>query len=500
MPITQKPMGYVQKFPANAKRYVPLARVSFHTDTACYQAKGEFVGLDGMLDPTNQVLTITTQKNLSSPAGAFTLTLTGNDWQQKLKSNDLVVISMGYKGEKTVPTVMVGLIDTVRSFRRVSDNGATVTTTVQGRDFGKILIKSMLKFYPELGQANPEAQKSGQKFFLTDEGWMTMMSFFTNDNIVKGTPATILDNIMRFILPKLNDVTWTTWDEGKKVPTPKKVKVGNVLRYNFGKVDIFLPMILTADQFEGSIWNLMDRTSIKPFTELFVDTRSGDEAWSDGSTPRVVNEEIEQASSPDKASLPDDQGKYPSPRSGFGDDNSAVMVAMRNTPFDSDLWTKLYQHDLPAEDVIDEDLSFSDNEHYNLFWAGTTITPFGSNFNLKKVSPPLYNQDMVTRYGLSPLEVQVEGLAIDASDPSHQTLLTEVSSTYSKKLKDWYEFNHEMLTGSMTVRGKGNYRVGQRLLRKGIQREFYIEGVNQVFNVFTNWETALQLTRGKIAK
>jgi hypothetical protein len=484
--------GYIQKQDAGAKRYIPLVRVSFHTNTKCYQLKGELN--DGTLDPTNQVLSVTTSKQMDTPAGAFTVTLAGDEWNAKLLPNDLVVIQMGYKtaeGNK-LNTVMVGLIDRIRRQRSAGSN--TVNTIITGRDFGKVLVKSALKFYPELGAANPDAQKASEKFFLTDEGWVTLMSFFTSDQITQGTPAVVLDNIIRYVLPKLNEVEWTVWDESKKEPVSKKVDVTNILRYNFAKVDMFLPLILSADQFEGAIWNLMERASIAPFTELFVDVREASEAWNAEGKARVVNETIEEASDESKAKFPKGKGYYPMPRFSFGEDGSAVMIALRNTPFYKGAWEQLYTHDLPSEDVLEEDLSYSDDEHYNLFWAGTTINPLG--IDLKRVAPPLMNENAVKRYGISPLEVQIEGLAMDASDPEHPTLLEDLSKKYTQKLKDWFENNHLYYNGSMTVRGKGNYKIGQRLLRKGINREFYIEGVTQSFNVFDRWETTLQLTRG----
>jgi len=488
-------MSYVVRFPMNGKRYVPIIRVSFHTETKCYQTSGKFVGLGGTPDPTDQVLSVTTQKTLKNPAGAFTIQLVGDEWLWRLKSNDLVVIRMGYKaenGKEELDTVMVGLIDTVRRFRTIGENNPTVTTTITGRDFGKVLIKSMLRFYPELGW-NKEKE---QKFFLTETGWITLMKAFTNENAIKGSPAKVLDTIMRYILQQIVDVQWTVYDESGAEPIPKKVELAHILRYNFAQVDLFLPLFMTAQQYEGSIWNLMERASIKPFTELFVDTRDGLEAWNPGTAPRVVNETIEESSSPSKAGKPKAEGGYVSPRFSFGSDNAAVMVALRNTPFDKSAWEKLKTHDLPAEDVISEDLSFSDDEHYNLFWAGTTITPF-STLDLKREAPPLINEENVKRYGLSPLEVTIEGMEMLKEKESEQKVkLVGLSQAYSAKLKAWFEHNHEYLSGTMEVRGKGSYRIGQRLLRKGINREFYIEGVSQSFQVFTGWTTQLALTRG----
>jgi len=483
-------MSYIMKTPMNANRYIPVVRVSFHTEKACYRVFGKARVEGEPIDPTNQVISVSTQKTLSAPAGSFSIQLVGDEWIEKLKPNDLVVISMGYKGitEKAsaLNTIMVGLIDSVRLFRTVGDGQPMVNTTITGRDFGKIFLKAMLRFYPEIGNAS---NRKGQKFFLTEEGWITLLGFFTNENIMKGTPAVILDNIIRLVLQKIVDVRWTVWDETKKIPTPKKVNIGNILRYSLGKVDMFMPMILAADQFEGPLWNLMERASIKPFTELFIDVRTSSE--------RLIPETIEQSSSPDKAKIAGGdimKGAYPFPAFIFGDDHAKVLVVFRNTPFDKPLWDKLFANKLDPVDIIEEDLSFSDNEHYNLFWAGTVINPFG--MDLKRVAPPLLNENEAKRYGLSPLEVQIEGLSIEQSNDGHKTLLEGLSKSFSAKLKAWFEKNHEYLSGTLTVRGKGSYKIGQRLIREDIRREFYIEGVSQNFNMYESWTTTLEVTRG----
>ncbi|MDQ0719813.1 LysM repeat protein [Paenibacillus sp. W4I10] len=477
------PVGGVE-----GKRYVPIIRVSFHTDKACYQLKGSLTEDTGQ-DPTSQVLSVTTQKTLDAPAGTMNIVLAGDKWfrSQLIMPNDLVVVQMGYKtikGEE-LSTVMVGLVDRVRRTRSV-DNG--MTTSIQARDFGKVLIKSNIKFYPEISGGT-------DKFFLTENGWLAMAKYFQSESIAKGSPAVILDVIMRFILPKLNSVKWTVWDEKKAEPVAKKVDVTNILRYNFATVPVFLPQFFTLDRYEGSLWNLMERTSTKPFTELFVDVREPLEAWNPGTKPRVVNETIEQSSDQTKAKFPKGEGYYPFPRFPFGKDNSVVSVFLRNTPFSKDAWDKLLTHEVTAEDVIDEDLSYSDDEHYNLFWAGTTINPFG--FDLKRVAPPVMNKSAVERYGLSPLEIEIEGLAIDPSKPEDTTKLEQMSKAYTLKLKEWFENNHKFLNGSMTVRGKGSYKIGQKLQAPGIMKEFYVESVTQTFNVFDGWTTTLQLTRGR---
>lgn len=486
---------YIRNSILGATSYKPLIRVSFHTKDKCYHAFGsEKNNLGEPVDPNNQVMSVSTQKTLDSPAGSFTITLAGSQWVTRLTSNDVVVIQMGYVGEAKLTTAMVGLIDKVSRRRSVSGDGIpNVSSSVTGRDFGKLLIKDALKFYPQIGNVT----KNSSSYFLTDVGWINLMKVFTSDSIMKGTPAVILDNIMRFIFLKLNDTKWSVFDErGKKKQT---VNAGQVIRYVFGKVNFFLPLMFTADQFEGSLWNMMERASIKPFTELFIDVRDEFEAWKTSEVGRVVPHEVEESSSPDKAKLK--SGAYPSPGFFFGEDRAKVVLVLRETPYDSILRKKLVTHTINMNDVMDEDLSKDDSEHYNLFWAGTTVNAL--DIDLKRVCPPLLNEANAKRYGLSPLEVEIEGLEILESKKGSQTTTLEgLTKTYTAKLKAWYENNHTYWNGQITLRGNPKIRIGHRVIYKDsgygkeFEREFYVEGVSHSWNLYENFSTSLTLTRG----
>lgn len=480
----------------NANRYIPRIRVSFHTSQQCYQVRATTDGSNQIPDPTYQLLLVSTNKNLQDPAGSFNVQLAGDEWMYRLTPNDLVVISMGYAGDK-MDTVMVGFIDSVTRNRAVGEGSASVVTTVSGRDMGKMLIKAMLRFYPEIQQADIEKYGlTPSKFFLTEVGWVTLLDYFTGAQVLNGSPANVLDIMVRRILQKLYNVQWDVYDEAGKDPVKRTVGLGNIMRYTFAETSFFtLPTLMSLTSFDGSVWNLMERACHKPFLELFVDTRSEEETWNDQGKPMVVNENIEELSNEAKANLEVDA--YPSPAVQFGEDKAKVLLALRNTPFDKDSWDKLYTHDLQAVDVISESLGFNDNEHYNLFWAGTTVNPLIDD--LKRVSPPEINGTNIDRYGLSPLEIQIEGLQYDTKDADtglRKILL--LTGNLSKKLKDWYQNNQTFWNGTMEVRGKGSYKVGQRLIRKGIKRQFYIEGVNQNFSLYNGWTTTLTLTRGQL--
>lgn len=471
------------------ERHLPYIRVSFHTEDKCYRAKNKSAIGAFEDDPTAVIQSVNTQKSLSNPAGALTINLTGVDWADKLKSNDLIVVEMGYRND-VIDTVMVGLVDKINTKMTVSGGKAQTDTRVTARDFGKVFVQSNIKFYPQIG-----ATDKGENFFLTEDGWVSLMSYFTNDQVVEGTPATLIDIVLRFLMQKLFDVEWTVYDEKGATPKKKKVAVANIIRYTLERIDLFLPMMLTADQFEGSLWNLMERMAPKPFFELFIDVRKPSEAYNDSGKNRVVVRSLEQVSNKAKSLLSEKEGKYPYPAMTFGEDGSKVVLSLRTAPFSTADRKKLVTHRIKAIDVLSQDLERSDEEHYNLFWAGTMINPLG--IDLKRIFPPMMNEKDVKRYGLSPLEKEIEGMTISRDDKDKNTVVLEsISNKYTAMLKAWFEKNHEYLSGTLTLRGKGSIKVGQRLILEDRNLEFYIEGVSQTFTVYRGWTTNVEVTRG----
>lgn len=465
---------------AVAEKVYPEILVSFHTETACYHARAS-----AAQNPNNQIISTNTQKSLDAPAGQFMIDLVGDKWLPRLTSNDVVVIQMGYTGK--LNTVMVGLIDRVQLRKSVDPEGRpSINTHITGRDFGKLFVKNQLKFYPEI------SGKKASEFFLTEVGWLELMKVFTSDSIMKGTPATIIDIVMRYLFPKLHNTKWSLWNETAKTPSKQSKTALDIVRYQLQSLNFFMPFIFTADQYEGALWNLMERATPKPFAELFIDVRSPEEAENTSSSKnRSVPGTVEKRSDSKYKNLAKGKGFYPHPGFTFGQDKASVVLVLRETPYDTSAKSKLVQHTIPDKDVIREAVEKSDDEHYNLFWAGTTINPLG--IDLKRVSPPLLNEADAYRYGLSPLEVEIQGLEI-----TDGLALEGLSKTYTGKLKEWFQNNHNYLSGTVEIKGKGDIRVGQLAIRDegGKKTEYYIESVEQNFTVFDGWSTSLQVVRG----
>lgn len=466
---------YIERSKMNGTAYRPIIRVSFHTQSGLYHASSNTLNIYGeRMNPNNVVLNVTTQKTLESPAGYFTMNLAGLQWAHLVNAQDVVVVQMGYLGEAKLTTVMVGLVDkTSRSLGMSADGKPSTNSQITGRDFGKLFVKDLLKFYPEI------SGKNASDFFLTDVGWVNLMKIFTTDNIMKGTPAVIIDTIMTHIFPKVHDVSWHLWEENTNTTGTKKVvNVSKIVHRSLGKTNFFMPFIFTADQYEGALWNLFERASPKPFTEMFIDVRDPSEIHVQSYEKRLVPHDIAKSAP--------EGGVF-----GFGADKVNVVLCLRETPYDSVHRNRLIKHDIPLEEVISESISRGDEKHYNLFWAGTTINPLG--IDLKRVSPPMLNEADAKKYGLAPLEINIEGMEI-----TDNLVLEGMSKTFTGKLKEWYQSNHTYWEGTLEIRGNAKIRVGHMVEygRQFNRLEYYVEGVSHSFNVFQGWTTTLTVTRG----
>lgn len=125
-----------------AKRYTPKALVSFSTEQGDITLRVNPEAQGFSID--KQVLSISTNNDISADAGTFQITLTADKrWDKYLASNDFVRIQL-YRDDTNLglyeATVMMGLIDDVR--KGISIQGATPqrTVTVTGRTFAKALI------------------------------------------------------------------------------------------------------------------------------------------------------------------------------------------------------------------------------------------------------------------------------------------------------------------------------------------------------------------------
>ena len=445
----------------------PMCEIDFHTEKELYSAKLS------KNSPERSLLSITTSKSIASPAGSFTIEFAGDSWYPLLKSQDIVVIKMGRRPGK-LGTVMVGLIDDVRRVRRLGQGQAvSVTTKITGRDFGKVLIQAIIKWFPQFDPkiSNFPVQQLGNAASAV----MQMLQYYTKTAYEVGEPANLLDNSIRNILMSLMsfEVKVYPQDGGYTRATLREI-----LRFRLGRSYNIIPFYTAMSQYEGALWNYMDSVKTAPFHELFLDTRT------DYGT--VVP--------PAKVKL--DSYGVGNFSATFGEDESKVVLFYRQTPFDKEDWDALYTHTITDVDVINDDVGHGDRDNYNMFLVKPVINVLNQSWDYAGIVLPRFNADNINRYGISFLEVSVPGDFGSSTTDMEMTALS-MGKTLSDTLKRWFEHNIDYDNGTKTIKGKEDIKIGQRLYHKDVDRVFYIESVSQSFTVFDSWQTSIGVTRGQ---
>ncbi len=448
--------------PFSNKILTPLCQVEFHTEEAVYSFEGF---ANDKKDPSNYLISVSTNKTLSAPTGSWSVDLLDNNkllWYKKINPQDLVVIKMGNKfGE--LDTIMVGLVDEIRRKRSVGSKGElSVRTTISGRDFGKVLVKAQLKWFPQFRDGTPFPIPE----LLQDAFAGMMKTWFETPG---GTPAELTELAIVGAVYNLMGFKIKYWKD-KKEPVDATIK--EIFRFRLQKADLIQPFRDYLDEFEGSAWNYMNGFQHDPFYELFLDTRTD-------YMELVPNTVVEKESF--------GRGEF---EGVFGDDDAKVVLFFRQTPFDQEDWDTLETHNIEEEDIIEEDISRSDHDNYNMFHATPVLVAFDEVKYAQAVIPE-FSSENILKYGISMLEKNVAGL------PTGDDSGIKFGRELSAKLKEWYWRNIWFRNGSFIIRGNGKIKIGHRVFDKESNDVFYIEGVSNNFVNFGSWKTTLSVTRGQ---
>lgn len=483
----------------------PYAEIEFHTATQLYAVSRG--GGWANIHPNGDLISVQTQKSMDDPVGTWQVTLTGArssdgmDWYDRLTENDMVVIKMGRPPQR-MATVMVGLVDEVRRQRTMNSDGTPQQQVlVRGSDFAKILTRAMLRFYPELAN---DPSVNDNSFYKTAGGWQAMFNFFMGSDMISGKPADMIKQAVFKMLFRIMNMSFKYWDSSKGVQDAHLV---NILRYQLADTPHIIPFLLTMVDYEGAFWNFIERVSISPFNELWLDTRGYTETGYFEPDYMLTNDAANSGYNQAEIDYMKARGIPGDPSNGvsFGEDNAYVMLYLRNTPFYKDQWDRLVTHTISYEDVLNEDLGRSDQENYNTFVAYNSLS-VPSSTNLQLLVKPVMDQTNAQQYGMNPLEIQIEGISVDDGKLNDSIAAAQ---TLSKTLYDWYHLNKDYTNGTVQVKGSGFYKIGQRLCIQKCRYNstsktwedlyFYIEAVEQDFQLWNSWTwtTTLTLTRGQ---
>lgn len=438
----------------------------------------------------NSLLSVSTSKSMSAPAGTFTIRLkplrdaSGLTLYDRLKPMDMVIIRMSADAGEEPRIIMRGLIDTVRISTDVQGNQVQEFINITGRDFGKLFLIHRAYYFKALENING--------FFAIGQYGVKEVAFLS------------LENILREIFTKIfqlsSDLKYTN---GQSISNLVELLIAPTAGFigDDNGLGLFAGAMPLQTQ-EGTIWSLMQMYSNPPFSELFV--------RDDDDNARLIVR---------SALLKDFDGKF-------------------THTFSEDERDNLFKIDIDGvriseRDIIMRDIGRSDAEVKSLFFtvgksfilsgvefkgatvAGQSFFPTGlrqegavptaarENPFLAQLASDLAGVDI---YGIRPFEIETNYLAFDrgAKRETFFDSITDgvtVGKELNKVLVGNYKHNVYLESGTITIIGNNRPRIGyylkveDKIVPDG-EFEFYIEGVSHKFTAFGNWTTTLQVTRG----
>jgi len=171
---------------------------------------------------------------------------------------------------------------------------------------------------------------------------------------------------------------------------------------------------------------------------------------------------------------------------------------------------KPYKHldvlTIENSDVISESLGRSDEDTFNVMQlTPQSITNASDQYRSVLTNfSPILNQVSIARHGLrvwegttqfanysSDLQCHKVGGAIDNAQIRRNLV------RWSLLMDHWYQHNIEYLSGTITLRGMPEIRVGYRLDWKGRNESYYVEGVSHSWQYPNALQTTVSVARGQ---
>lgn len=352
----------------------PVFDISFFTEdeewTITYDSKKNLEGTAlKKTDITNDfmaesVISLSTKNAMEDDSAVFSFLLAGDVyWDRVLTANDAVVLKITPNEEGKQPdntVLLVGLISEVRLEGDYGENSKMYRIT--GQSFAKAFMQFELGVIQEVSVV------------LTDIGWLpddvgqdggVKMSGSTARDLAESMVERFLDYMKYdFNGKKIKD--FLTWDLDSWTKDEKLIDNTPFINY------------------EGSLKQLLDDITAKPFNELFFDA-----------TP---------------------EGK--------------CQMIMRRTPFDEKDWYALPAYYATSADVISESVAVNDTEAYSIFNISLDNALGIESMDLG--SFPQFFEPLISKYGYRKLEVAnryLQGALIADDSEDTETTTTSTGGT-----------------------------------------------------------------------
>lgn len=484
---------------------VPQCKIVIYnwTTTALTLDEGDNVSLSGTkaLDISSQILGASYSKNMGSPSGSFSFTLSNSpnygsgDWKDIIKRGTWCLIYMSQDGDLVMTDQVgppskqakkaqeakklrcIGFIDRVSVKAEINEKGAfDVTYEVTGRDFGVVyedtsIWHNLFKFDEIMLQSLTETKLNVTGAVSIDVAMGLVHDLFYNPQSIPGAKVNDEGSLTTIALQWLMPNQMIR-DLGLSAPnSPFWGQIGNVK--NFSKTAANIPVEHPTDFLSGNAWEQLKKLSCPQFHELFTET-------TDSGQPQLVFRPIP-----------------------FAIVKSAYPTIGQYIKYYKDLPTVK----MAAINVIDFNLGEDNHARYNSFLAtvATELINVEDNISLLDGSGyPKFIQDSIKRYGFRPMHVTVDAIVKNAERGDGKGN-PEILKEFNEALYDYWNQAVYAESGEINCVGQNSIKVGKCLKFDEktpyvFGKRYYIEGYSDTFTVGekgeSTWTQTIHVTRG----
>lgn len=429
----------------------------------------------------NVIMSFSFEKSIEACAGSFSLVLAPSvNWMTKIRPGDWIAISLGQKGALGQEARCLGNVDRISQIESVQQDGKRVINyQVTGRDFGKVLEKYSVWFNnysPEVTTQLTLLESTFETVGTSKDIISKILDVFLGGQLEAGSSSSSTLDAWRipgqlgadFSGPQsfdsLNGSLNITANLG---PGTSSVMFNDILFRAFDDVPGYKPTS-AANLMVGSLWEMIRIYANPVVNEVFTELRRVDGVMRPSLFLRVY---------------PFTKRSF-SPPSGFG-----------SVP----KFEELEHVDITGADIIGSNIGVADHDRINLFFLYGDVPALKNTTETALFSKPVVNKASVRRYGLNAYIVPTSFIA-SAGTEQVPTLV----AGWNTLLQHWFTENANLESGTFTIIGNNEVKVGKRLLVSDSKshdgKEFYIEGYSDSWTYPGIWTQTVQVTRGQILK
>lgn len=434
---------------ADIKKRRPSPSLLFHTKRSREFGIGNVSATT--LFPIQHITSIETENNLKG-MGSFSIRLSnfkinGNDrhpfYYRAVQPLDLVEINLNEN------TTMIGIVDKVNKYFRMTLDGPQQGVVITGRPLSAIWSFDLVKYFVNTLGLDTDLEKKN----LTLQTGEISLDFLQKPPYTAIT--TIYDKMPTFDMKLFGDKVLNDF-----------LDVGSELFVRSGE-KVFNTQI---SPYSGSLWNYFQKYVQAPFSELWTDSRDRKLFMRSRPTPFSLFDN-EQGESPEGAKEP------------FG------WSHLKN-------WVDGEPHHIINDsDLISESLDVDHSRAYSHF-AVLPSDRFVGKENEYATFPPLIDAALAHEIGVRDMQIRLNYIPLIEGDVTDGTL--ERHKYYRDKIYLWNRDNHRTQSGTMTVKGNPDIRVGDKLFRSDTEETFYIVSVGNRFVYGKPFTTTVAVDRGLI--